>query len=495
MTETSDSIGLSRASRVLLPSALVILALARIWVSTCAFVGQEWNDVRLRAAWLVRDGLPLYPGFDAGPATTWIYGPLTPLLLWPATWWSDLRGTLLAAAVLNAAGLATAIALACRVWLRPAGAVLADILLATACALLLLPEAFLVFIQADNATLACGLLSLACLQRAGGRTDGLLAWCAAGLAAAALFAKWHGIAVPAGSLIWLALGQGRRAVGQYLWRFGIASLAAVVLTLLVAGSPRAAWESMVLTPARLPPASATAALQRLRELVPLLGVLVLLPALITVFQLRGRRWRTGTLGLPMMVWLCSLPLGLAGAFTLGGHYNSLHGAFYLLLPAIALLVDHTVTLPRSVRHGGWAMLAGLILIRLATEAGLPWRPQWGLADEASALASSHGEQVWLPWRPLAVRLATGRHDHDEDGLLVRGLAGHPVGGDALRAHLPPRWSGTFLQNHGMNWNIAVTLNPPDWLPARAGHWVFFSAPAIDSGVGNPPPAPHLPARP
>jgi hypothetical protein len=495
MTETSPAPGLGRASRVLLPAALVALALARIWMSLCVFVGQEWNDVRLRAAWLVRDGLPLYPGFDAGPATTWIYGPVTPVLLLPATLWTDLRGTMLAAAALNAAGLAAAIALASRVWLRPAGAVLADVLLATACALLLLPEAFLVFIQADNATLACGLVSLACLQRAGGRAQGPLPWCAAGFAAAALFAKWHGAAVPVGSLLWLALCQGRRPALQYLLRLGVACLAGVGLTLLASGSPHAAWETMVLAPARLPAVTLEAALQRGRELLPLLGTLVVLPALVTVFQLRGGRWRSGTLGLPMFAWLSSLPLGFAGAFTLGGHYNSLHGAFYLVVPTITLFVDRTVPLPGPVRRVGGAVLAGLILVRLAPEAGLPWRPQWDLPDEASALASSHGEQVWLPWRPLAVRLATGRHDHDEDGLLVRVLARRPVGGDALRAHLPPRWSGTFLQHHGMNWNIALASNPPGWLPARAGRWVFFSAPVIDSGVGNPPPASHLPARP
>lgn len=331
MTESSDFIGLSRASRALLSAALVTLALARIWGSTCAFVGQEWNDVRLRAAWLLRDGLPLYPGFDAGPATTWIYGPVTPVLMLPATLFPGIEGTLITAAILNSLLLVVAIALCCLAWPAPAGVAWTTLrrVLALGLTLLLLPEPFLVFLQTDNAALACGLASLTCLARAAGR-GGPLAWLAAAFGAAAFFAKWHGVAVLAAGPVWLAMTAGVTAALRQLGRCGIAVLAGCALVVQLAASPEAAWQGLLTIPSRLPIIAPGQWIERLSLLAPGLVPLILLPLLVAGHELRRARWRTSGLGLPLMAWAASLPLGLAGTITQGGHYNSLHGAFYLL---------------------------------------------------------------------------------------------------------------------------------------------------------------------
>lgn len=476
----------------LLAALLLAVALWRIWACVCVFVGEEWNDVRLRPAWLIRDGLPLYPDAGSGPITTWLYGPVTPFLMLPATLAPGIEGTLLTAGLLNALLLAGAMAALCFGWPAPAGQSWSRSArtFALGVALLLLPEPFFVFLQADNIVIACGLAALTCLARAGASPAGGWAWLSAGFCAGAVFAKWHGVAVPAGSLLWLASTSGPRVAGRHLGRLVVTGTLGLGLTLLVAASPQAAWEGLVQTAARLPLLPPEKWPDRLQLLAPQLGVLLLLPALVAVTAWPRGRWRTVGFGLPLAAWLASLPLGLAGTLTHGGHFNSLHGAFFLL-PAAAIVfaarLPHWQPVPRRLALIAVGVLLGVRLTALTT---LPATPRGEMPAEASRLASGHGERLWLPWRPLATRLATGRHDHDEDGLLIRHLTGRPVSRSHLHAHLPPQWASTFLQAGGMNWSVAIASQDPHWVAARLGRWVFFAPRQADSDVGKPPASSH-----
>lgn len=475
-----------------LAALLLAVACWRIWAGVCVFVGEEWNDVRLRPAWLIRDGLPLYPGAGSGPITTWLYGPVTPVLMLPATLASGIQGALLTAGLLNALLLVGAMAAFCFGWPAPAGQSWSRPArgFALGVVLLLVPEPFFVFLQADNAVIACGLAALTCLARAGAAPAGRWAWLSAGFCAAAVFAKWHGVAVPAGSLLWLALTAGPRVAGRHLSRLAMTGTLGLGLTLLLAASPRAAWEGLVQTAARLPLIAPEKWPERLHLLAPQLGVLLLLPAVVAVFALPLGRWRAGGLGLPLAAWLASLPLGLAGTLTHGGHFNSLHGSFFLL-PAAAIVC--------AARLPGWKpfprrltlIAVGVLLgLRLSAFATLPATPRGEMPAEASRLSTGHGERLWFPWRPLATRLATGRHDHDEDGLLIRHLTGRPISRRHLHAHLPPQWAGTFLQAGGMNWSVAIASQDPNWAPAQLGRWILFAPRQADSDVGKPPASAH-----
>lgn len=469
------------------------LAAWRLWTSLCMFVGQEWNDVRLRPAWLLADGLPLYPDLDTGPITTWIYGPVTPFLMLPATLASTIQSALLAAGAMNLLLLAGSLTFTSLLWPAPLDGNWPWRIRVTALGLtlLLLPVTFLVFLQADNSALACGLISLTSMARARKEPDVKWWWMAAVFAGAAVFSKWHGIAIVAGGLGWIGLSTGRHEFWRHAGRIILVCVGGVVVTLLVSSSLSAARDTMVILTTRLPLIKPEQFAVRLRELAPGLGVLLILPGLVAMLVIRQKSWWRSTLGLPVIVWLASLPLGLAGTLSTGGHYNSLHGAFYLLPVAMIVLLAIP---PDAYRQ--WSRAAGIlalvVLLGLRVVNGFlqPFTPQLDLPTEAANLATNHGRRIWLPWRPLATRLAMGRHDHDEDGLYIRQVGGLQPSHQLVRAWLPPEWDSTFFQVGGMNWSVGIALEEPGWNRQRIGRWILSTRRPVDSGVGNPPPPPH-----
>lgn len=475
-------------------AAVFGLALFRIWTALCFFAGQEWNDVRLRAAFLIADGLPLYPGLGAGPITTWIYGPAMPLLLLPVTLAPDIGSALLLAGSANALGQVAALAFACLAWPTPADQTWSrrHRLAAFALSLVILPEAFFLFLQADNAVLACGLVSLTCFARAQEEERQLWWWLAAFFAVAAAFAKLHGFAVGAGEILWLWLTPPRAQMSRFAGRLLVAGGFWVAITLAVSTSVASAWEATVTIPSRLPFSAEW--WERMPPLAPYYLLMVALPAAATVYLARKRELRRSGLGLPVVVWLLSLPLGIVGTQTIGGSCNSLHAAFFLWPLALIALISHP---PESSRFP-WlttpaTAITGLVLIVAVqgmSAARLPTSPNLFLAVDAAALAARQGDQAWLPWRPLATRYATGRHDHDEDGLYVRQLTGlFPTRAHAF-GHLPPKWDRTLFQRYGMNWHVAQAMHRPAAKIHQFGGWLIFAEPEADSGVGNGPPKVH-----
>ena len=466
------------------------LAIFRLWSCVCFFPVQEWNDVRLRATYLIIDGLPLYPGLNAGLITTWIYGPVLPLLMLPTTLARTYDAALLTAAAWNALLLVGALGFACLAWPAPTATRWSGTarLCALGVSLLLLPRTFFIFLQADNAALACGLVSLTCLARAARQERKLWWWLAAGFAGAAVFSKLHGVALLLGEIGWLWFAGSRRQARQHGLRLLLVCGIWTLVTLAVAASPLAAWDQMVRIPSRLPFTREWSA--RLRELAPYLALMVALPGIFAVCALpRYRPWASD-LGLPVCAWLLSLPLGLAGALTIGGWHNSLHGAFFLLPITLVEIFSRHLPAPHPRnRLASGVTLAGLMLLLVfqgMNLAELPHRPLMDIPDEAVAISARLGSNVWLPWRPLATRFATGRHDHDEDGLYVRQLTAlFPRHGHAL-ACLPPAWDCTVFQVVGMNWHIADTMLEGGSIRQESGRWLVVTRPATDSGIGKVP---------
>jgi len=472
------------------------LAVFRIWCCVCFFPVQEWNDVRLRAAFLVADGLPLYPGLGSGLITTWIYGPVLPLLLLPVTFAGHYDTALLAAAAENALLLAGAVGFACLAWPAPANSrwSVTARLGALGVSLLLLPQTFFIFLQADNAALAAGLVSLTCLARAQSGGDRRWWWLAAGFAGVTAFSKLHGVALLAGELAWLWLAGSRRQAVAYGWRLLLAGGLGLLMTLRLSASPLAAWEMMIRIPSRLPFTTEWAA--RLQQLAPSFALMIVLPGIFAVRTLaRDRPWSTA-LALPACAWLASLPLGVAGALTTGGTNNSLHGAFFLLPIALVEFFSRAFASPlQGGRLDPRLALCGLVALfvfQAATLGHLPLRPRLDLAQQAVAISARLGANAWLPWRPLATRFATGRQDHDEDGLHVRQLTALFPRREHARAGLPPAWDCTVLQATGMTWHIADTMLDGGFVPQQTGQWLVFSRPAADSGIGKAPATVHAP---
>jgi hypothetical protein len=95
-------------------------------------------------------------------------------------------------------------------------------------------------------------------------------------------------------------------------------------------------------------------------------------------------------------------------------------------------------------------------------------------QQSTQLAVTSPDGLWMPWRPLATYLITGKHYHDEDGLHARQLTGlfptrkHAYGG------LPAHWSQTARLNPGISWGIAEAMQPAASQRTMWGDWLIYS---------------------
>lgn len=441
--------------------------LSKAWSSFCVFPLHAWNDVRLRPSFLLAEGLPLYPGMEAGPITTWMYGPAHPLWFYPTTWLEGIGNIYLGAAAWNIAGYALSFAGVYLFWPSEEPTSTRARWLALAAGLAVLPSAYLTYLQADNVALICGLLSLTFLARHVRNWSTGALWAAALLAATASFAKAHGVAVIAGELLGLALFTTLAGAWALLWRFVFCAAAWSLITLAVSAGPVAAWEHLVILPGNLPWVGSWA--ERTVDLSPELLLMCLLPAVLTGIWWR-RKWMGPSECIATLVWYCSLPIGLAAAYKIGGSSNSLHGAFYLL--PVLLAPKNRGPFSRGLLL---ITLASLTVFNLGRTVVHPIdHPIMARAQEADYLARGLGEAAWLPWRPLAVYLATGRQDHDEDGLYVRQVTGLYPSRRHVAEYLPPAWSLTAIEYPGMYWGIAAAMQPRDANRETTGAWLIFS---------------------
>lgn len=458
----------------------------KAWVCICLFPIHAWNDVRLRPSFLIADGLPLYPGLKEGLITTWMYGPVQPLLFYPVTFTHDIVQVFFYTAVLNVLLLATPLLLVCVFWNSnepdspPCN--IPGRLLCGVAALLLLPVNYLKFVTADNPSLAFGLGSIALFSVGLRRHSRLILWLAAFAAATAAFSKVHGLAVGAGEILWLIYNRRLKDAAGFLLQFVVCMIGWTLIGIALSNSPRAFWEHIFVVPSQLP--WFPDIFQHAREFSPWLALAVLLPAgSITFLLWKGVARRP--LGIPIFIWLMALPITLAATFKFGGSTNSLHPVFYLvpfiLLEAYGHAADRCVGWRRSVM----GLLVLIVSIQTIAEfKNKPLAPVMKPCIEARDMAQTKGDTLWLPWRPLAAYLATGHHYHDEDGLHVRQISGlYPSRSHAYEA-MPGHWTWTAVEVPGMTWEIASVMQPGPVREERQGIWVIYSSP--DADLKNPP---------
>ena len=73
----------NKATWISLGCALVLSAVW-LWCCWCSFPGIPWNDTRVAPAVALHKGISIYSLANSGPVSTWIYGPLPLLVMWPA---------------------------------------------------------------------------------------------------------------------------------------------------------------------------------------------------------------------------------------------------------------------------------------------------------------------------------------------------------------------------------------------------------------------------
>ena len=460
--------------RDLLPAILLAVAVTvvvfRLWTSFCFFPLPDWNTLRLTPTFMLRFGAAAYPGLHDGALTTWIYGPVPLLLNLPATLAAGIVPAVLIAAAINLLVAIVPVALA--VWTlssRSGAVVRSEKAWAILLVLALWPNSSLHHIQADNVALAFGLVSQVWLVHA--RAGARFGWFLAALGAAlAVWSKQTSVGLIVAQIAWLALSTSGRAALRYAVLCAGAGLG------LGAGFVGwfgfdALWLNLVEIPGRIP--SAPDYVERTQQLWMQIAGYVVLPAWAVVVFRRTVWRRDSDWLLPVLTWLCLLPLGMVSIYKWGGASNSLNGVLYLLPIAALQAVRGFAAWRGSVAQAGGAV-AVLIIVsqQLRFAPLLPVRPLTVHLEEAALLAEKMPGQVWFPWHPLVTFLSEGRFDHTEDGLHTRKVAGVGLGPREAGEHLPPQWTTTAV----LGWRELGEfreLQPGSAQMAHFGRWTLF----------------------
>lgn len=460
-----QSLALRRSSVFALTAALAAAALW-LWTNFCGFPWSPWNDVRLAPVFMAATGAPVYPLPHEGVLTTWLYGPAPLWLWWPATLARDVVSAVVTAGALNIAYTAAAIAIVCWLWPAP-HASRATRLLAFTASIAIWPYSSLVFLQADNVALACGLVANTALVSRRGQTGPTGGWLIALVTALALASKQTSLGLLAAQIAWLWSEGGRGPAIGHLVRTGAATAALAIAAIAQFGFERL-WFGMIEVPGRLPWTHVPGL--RLWDLLPYLLVHFGAPIAILLFASKRVLSRGHPLRLPFFAWIGSLPLGIAGMMTAGGTLNSFQG-FCLLLPPV-LVVACAATSRRPAWFLGFAGLTlGLFALRWPAVANRPLTPAVTALRQAEQICGLYPGQIWFPWNPTVTYFAEGRFYHAEDGLYVRQLTGLGVSSRQFHDGLPPRI--TYVALFGSSWKIALSFTRGDRFEQHLGYWELW----------------------
>jgi hypothetical protein len=463
---------LPSTGRGFLPATSLSLGAAAVglwlWGCFCMFSTGGWNAVRLAPSFMWRAGVNPYPGPLAGPVTTWVYGPLPIIVQWPATLAHDAASALLAGGIINLILLSVPMALAVQLQAKPDTSITTRVwafLLALAC----LPAVDLIYHQADNTAIACGLLAGVLLTGAGPH-DQVRLWTAAAVATLALWAKQTEFGPVLGQIIYIGFRYGKRAAAAQVLRAAATGGLAGLVFCSVFGTEGLAY-NMFIVPAGFPLLEPAAKLVHPLYLGSVLTYVVA-PALLIILQAPRLFRRDHPALAPVLVFACSIPFNLAGFLPIGGNVNSLHGVIYLL-PAAALWLA-----ARRPGSGTWpwrapVALTAVLALQIAGQWPLPLHPQQTGLHQGAALARLLPGQVYFPWNPLLTYFSEGRFYHVEDGLIVRSLAGRPVPPSVVKAYLPPRMCVVAYHRYTID-GYVLGLIPADARRAIFGEWVLLS---------------------
>jgi len=89
-----------------------------LWSCWCSFPSNPWNDIRVAPALALSRGISIYTPADAGPVSTWVYGPLPLLVLAPAGLASTAAGAIQVAGAIHILLRVLVVVLVCLLWPR-----------------------------------------------------------------------------------------------------------------------------------------------------------------------------------------------------------------------------------------------------------------------------------------------------------------------------------------------------------------------------------------
>jgi hypothetical protein len=464
---SGSAAGVRRPLSIIAVGLAMAAALFWVWMLCCAFPAWQWNEVRLAPVFMAAHGVPVYSLTNQAALTTWLYGPM-PLWIWaPALLADSASQAVLIVDALNAGLTLIALLLTCLYWPVP-GLDLCRRLAGFALLVLFFPSRVFLFLTADNAAIALGLISNLLLVVPTARPGRSRQWMAALIVAAAIGSKQNAVGLLLGQIAWLAWDAGRKAallhVGRTLamgallgaiaiWQFGWSQL----------------WFGAVTLPGLLPWATWADVLNRVQRLGLETTVTLILPVLMA-WLLRNELTHRGHYArLPFFTWAATLPLSLAGTLTIGGDANSLHSLQYVL-PLLVLTFCRTASLDRPRAAIGLALTCfSLLCVRVLQSDSTSLRPNLHNLETAQAIDQHYRGTAWLPWNPLVTYFTRGRFYHAEDGLYIRVVTGLGVSEKDVRAHLPANLSAIAWKS-GMSWGFPEIVAPLGAHEQGLGQW-------------------------
>ena len=464
----------NKATWISLGCALVLSAVW-LWCCWCSFPGIPWNDIRVAPAVALHKGISIYSLANSGPVSTWIYGPLPLLVMWPAGLASNATGAIEVAGAIHILLRVATLILTCCLWpasSRPASRSQdwqTRLAVSLLCVLLVRNQTsgYIVY-SADAPGIAFGLLALLALAKK-------YPWLAAVCAVAAAACKQTLLGVGLAQVVWLYAAVSPRAATHQIGRLLATGCIGAMLAVGYFGWA-GLWHTMIDVPRGFPWAALP---ERIEAHLPYLLLHVFLPVAVMVIWRRFFLSRHSPILLPCLAFFCTLPLSLAGFFKIGGNVNSLHG-FWLWFPPTLIALTTGATFGRLRRNGNLILAMGaMALASLWLQISrLPVLPNVQAYREGTYLAARMPEKIWFPLHPLVTLYSDGRFYHDLDGLCERTFAGQRPTDPHFFAHVPRqrRVSATLLP---VGWGLADIAEgrlPPDTPVRTFGLWRLDGVP-------------------
>lgn len=490
MSVTTDaSVSSSPVARWLVAGEVTAASLlaARLWSFAMITPAFDWNSARLFPAFLLAAGRSPYFPAMTGPATGWIYGPIMPLLMMPATLAPTITSAMVVAAAINLAVFLLPIALLLDDAARQCG--LAGRRLAIGViGLGLLPvvprlEYYLCYIQSDQVAIALSLLASWLLIRhlSSGSTAALGA--AATLAVLSVWTKQIAVAVPIAHVLYLAARRrDPKATWRYLQWFALTGAGVSLLMIAIFGFDPLVYNLWVVPAGNHLKAAATA-----WKANPLELLLEIAPSLIVaaVSWRVARRRAAGVFNrrpalralieLLLILAACQLPFGLLGAAKIGGGTNSFHLAVTLYTAAALCAVAAAGTWQERIPRRDFSLVAvaAAALCMAASSVAFPLRmtPDPSL-EAARVLAAPRRGQIYFPGNPLVTWWTERKVYHLEYSLIDQAVAGYPVTKERYWAYLPPDLRFWVIRSE-MEPGLATQLLKPHARLESGGYVIFL----------------------
>ncbi len=422
-----------------------------------ASIFEEHNWLRIQRTFLLSRGHSIYPDFETGPIITSLYGPLSALAYWPATWAPSLAKIVpigvICSILLFFAPVSVLILRGRFAKAKPLSLSFLSVFCFVFLAALLSSTKRSAFtIHADAPAL--GLSACACAfiyWKKSFRHESLPLFLSAFFAMMAIWSKQTAVPILIALPVFVLWADGVKSFLKYLALLFISVVFFLAFSAMLF-DPKDMFDSMIRMPGRHPMKSQgwgvviKAVVRLLRE--NLLVFALSLPAAWPALIRHKKSWRgwanTYRWSLFWITALFMAPLALLSSLKVGGSNNTLSFVSYFSLTgALLAFTELFRPLRKNFLHhfAAKALLSYTVILTLITAPLVFYRMAENdkkrfSAKDAYDYALAHPGTAYFPRLTLVHLLAEGKIYHETEGLLDRKSAGIPFSEKLFKAYLP-----------------------------------------------------------